>query len=128
MEPMDPVDRYMHGDDQASFDPASRSLCPDELCVGLIGQDGRCKVCGKTGTPPAAGSPDAQDAPDSSDRSDAEASNDASDLDAATATEASATAAPESDPAFQDRALCSDDSCIGLLGPDGRCKECGKAA
>lgn len=122
---MDPVDRYMNGDDQAGFDPASRSLCPDELCVGLIGQDGRCKVCKKAGTPPAAGSPNVSDA---SDMGDAEASDDASDRDAGTDTEASAAAGTESDPAFQDRALCSDDSCIGLLGPDGRCKECGKAA
>jgi hypothetical protein len=24
------------------------------------------------------------------------------------------------------RVLCSDESCIGVIGPDGRCKECGK--
>lgn len=116
---MDPVDRYMTGDDAAGFDPASRSLCPDELCVGLIGQDGRCKVCGKAGTPPSAGSPGSSDADDV---------NDLSEPDAATDAEASATGDSDSDPAFQDRALCPDDSCIGLLGPDGRCKECGKAA
>jgi hypothetical protein len=22
--------------------------------------------------------------------------------------------------------LCSDESCIGVIGPDGRCKECGE--
>jgi len=22
--------------------------------------------------------------------------------------------------------LCSDENCIGVIGPDGRCKECGK--
>lgn len=116
---MDPVDRYMNGDDPAGFDPASRSLCPDELCVGLIGQDGRCKVCGKAGAVPDAASPAANDA---------EAPDDGPEPDGATATEASETSGPDSDPAFQDRALCPDDSCIGLLGPDGRCKECGKAA
>lgn len=115
---MDPVDRYMNGtgDDQAGFDPASRSLCPDELCVGLIGPDGRCKVCGKAGTPPAAGLPEAAETSDPPEPA------------AATDDEASATVGSDSDPAFQDRALCSDDACIGLLGPDGRCKECGKAA
>ncbi len=31
----------------------------------------------------------------------------------------------EEDP-FEDRILCSDGTCIGVIGPDGRCKECGK--
>jgi hypothetical protein len=30
------------------FDP-SRKLCPDGACVGVIGADGRCKVCGQAG-------------------------------------------------------------------------------
>ena len=24
-----------------------RQLCPDGACIGVIGPDGRCKVCGK---------------------------------------------------------------------------------
>src|SRR5207245_3114031 len=24
------------------------------------------------------------------------------------------------------RQLCGDDTCIGVIGPDGRCKECGR--
>lgn len=27
---------------------------------------------------------------------------------------------------WDNRRLCSDGSCIGVIGPDGRCKECGK--
>ncbi len=27
---------------------------------------------------------------------------------------------------WQRRVLCSDGNCIGVIGPDGRCKECGK--
>ena len=27
---------------------------------------------------------------------------------------------------FDNRKLCSDGTCIGVIGPDGRCKECGK--
>ena len=27
---------------------------------------------------------------------------------------------------WENRVLCSDESCIGVIGPDGRCKECGK--
>jgi len=38
---------------------------------------------------------------------------------------APAPQADEEDP-FSDRILCSDGTCIGVIGPDGRCKECGK--
>jgi len=31
-----------------------------------------------------------------------------------------------SDDDWENRVLCSDESCIGVIGPDGRCKECGK--
>ena len=44
-----------------------------------------------------------------------------SDLKAADTPEA---AHPASD--WDNRRLCSDGSCIGVIGPDGRCKECGK--
>ena len=27
---------------------------------------------------------------------------------------------------WENRTLCSDGNCIGVIGPDGRCKECGK--
>lgn len=27
---------------------------------------------------------------------------------------------------WDQRVLCSDGDCIGVIGPDGRCKECGK--
>lgn len=31
-------------------EPAARALCPDGACVGVIGDDGRCRVCGGSGT------------------------------------------------------------------------------
>ena len=31
-----------------------------------------------------------------------------------------------SDDEWENRILCVDESCIGVIGPDGRCKECGK--
>lgn len=40
-----------------------------------------------------------------------------------------AAGTPEAaDPAsdWDNRRLCSDGSCIGVIGPDGRCKECGR--
>ena len=36
-----------------------------------------------------------------------------------------AEAAPD-DNDWDRRILCSDGNCIGVIGPDGRCKECGK--
>jgi len=36
-------------------------------------------------------------------------------------------AKPQADIDWENRKLCSDESCIGVIGPDGRCKECGKA-
>ena len=40
-------------DDQSSIDFASRKLCSDGTCIGVIGADGLCKECGKpyTGEP-----------------------------------------------------------------------------
>ena len=32
------------------FDP-DRRLCPDGACTGLIGPDGRCKICGAAAAP-----------------------------------------------------------------------------
>ena len=29
------------------FDP-HRRLCPDGACIGVIGDDGRCRVCGRS--------------------------------------------------------------------------------
>lgn len=31
----------------APCDWEHRRLCPDESCIGIIGPDGRCKVCGR---------------------------------------------------------------------------------
>jgi hypothetical protein len=40
-------------DDEDPVDFASRKLCSDGTCIGIIGVDGRCKECGKpyTGEP-----------------------------------------------------------------------------
>jgi len=32
----------------------------------------------------------------------------------------------QADLEWERRTLCADESCIGVIGPDGRCKECGK--
>ena len=32
---------------EAGFDPGARELCPDGMCLGVIGADGRCGICGQ---------------------------------------------------------------------------------
>jgi hypothetical protein len=95
----------------------NRVLCSDESCIGVIGADGRCKECGKSyegfrteGESRTAESNETQTS-----------SEDADDFDA---TEPAQT--DTADSGWENRTLCSDESCIGVIGADGRCKECGK--
>jgi hypothetical protein len=82
-----------------------RELCPDGACIGLIGPDGRCKQCGRSAAgPPALAAPGAPPKDDPHD-------------------------VPDTSPDdFDRRVLCPDGACIGLVGPDGRCRECGRTA
>jgi hypothetical protein len=97
-----------------------RRLCSDGNCIGVIGPDGRCKECGKPHGTPGADPHPGQDAPE--DEVPAAA---AAPPDAPPATGEDAPAATGDDEWGQ-RTLCSDGNCIGVIGPDGRCKECGK--
>lgn len=84
-----------------------RKLCSDESCIGTIGADGKCKECGKAyeGILP--------------ERQDAE------NVQAESLKKQESVDYP-SDDDWDNRVLCSDESCIGVIGPDGKCKECGK--
>jgi hypothetical protein len=97
------------------FDPKSRELCPDGACIGVIGPDGTCKECGKV-SPTAT-----QDPRHRGMRSEEQAEEE---LERARAI-GSFEPPPEE---FDDRELCPDGACIGVIGPDGRCKECGAAS
>ncbi|HKA87806.1 MAG TPA: hypothetical protein VKE22_09085 [Haliangiales bacterium] len=102
-----------------------RQLCSDGACIGVIGPDGRCKVCGRMGVAGARGDVVAyEDDEDDDDDADANADDDA-DADADANADAHDEDEDEDD---EDRHLCPDGSCIGLLGEDGRCKVCGKSA
>jgi hypothetical protein len=99
----------------ADPDLDNRVLCPDGSCIGVIGPDGLCKVCGKHGElpvpkperPAADSAPSADSAPFAGPAADTKDSADESaDL--------------------RDRRLCSDGNCIGVIGTDDRCKVCGK--
>jgi len=89
----------------------NRTLCPDESCIGVIGPDGLCKECGESyeGSPPDEDS-ETQTASESDEdvNADETARKDFSGSD------------------WENRTLFSDESCIGVIGPNGRCKECGK--
>ena len=102
-----------------TFDP-KRRLCPDGSCIGVIGPDGRCSVCGRTGVGRprvlAGGAPAGSDAvqDDRDDRDD-------DDGEGASASAGGAGFDPQ-------RRLCDDGSCVGVVGADGRCGVCGKEA
>ena len=97
---------------------ANRRLCPDGHCIGVIGPDGRCKECGRPGG----------DAPVQVEDTLTSASLDESAADKAPAADAppyeKGTAADDDE--WDNRRLCPDGNCIGVIGPDGRCKECGR--
>ena len=108
----------------------NRLLCSDGNCIGVIGADGRCKECGRpyegklpetfgqqNDSPSVASGeePASETSPASPAQSPAASSPD--DPQAGSASDASS---------WENRVLCSDGNCIGVVGPDGRCKECGK--
>lgn len=104
----------------SDMDWKNRLLCSDESCIGTIGPNGRCTECGKAyeGKLPPLGSDAGLQALDEEDWP--EESTLASQTDDAT------EGLDEFDGDWADRILCSDENCIGVIGPDGRCKECGK--
>ncbi|KJS31806.1 MAG: hypothetical protein VR64_09715 [Desulfatitalea sp. BRH_c12] len=107
---------------------AQRVLCSDESCIGVIGPDGRCKECGQpyAGQLPdfTASAPDdeAEAAPEHEIAGNTMGAEDAS----GQAWQSAEDAMAEDDDEWSGRRLCSDGNCIGVIGPDGRCKECGR--
>jgi hypothetical protein len=91
---------------------SKRRLCPDGSCIGVIGADGRCSVCGRN----AAGQPDlalVNEASGGDDDDDA--------METASAPPAELAGGFDAK-----RRLCDDGSCVGVIGADGRCSVCGK--
>jgi hypothetical protein len=90
-----------------------RVLCSDERCIGTIGPDGKCRECGK----PYEGvlNPSVSSTIDNKEKIEAPLLQ---------------SHKPEEDTIvdeeWDNRVLCSDESCIGTIGPDGKCRECGK--
>jgi len=99
----------------------NRRLCIDGNCIGVIGSDGCCKVCGK------AYDDELQDAgmPDSATDDFIDVSRET--LPAPNNEEPSASVpAGDADLEWENRRLCSDGNCIGVIGIDGCCKVCRK--
>ena len=97
-----------------------RVLCSDESCIGVIGPDGRCKECGL----PYSGPFDATKTETVSTDIEEDYSEDEIKEESEEVEEYDTEVMTDSE--WEQRTLCSDESCIGVIGPDGLCKECGK--
>lgn len=94
----------------ANEDWESRVLCSDESCIGTVGEDGKCKECGKVyegEIPEGHGASGGQTM-------------------AVEEQKPVSSGEVDSDEDWEKRVLCLDESCIGVIGLDGRCRECGK--
>ena len=114
---------------QADIDWENRILCRDESCIGTIGENGRCSVCGES-----FGSGDTDNGSNQKPESDAfDMENGSPDGDFKTDEGREEDMIEEDESIlfkgidWKNRTLCSDENCIGVIGPDGKCKECGKA-
>ena len=94
-----------------------RVLCNDGNCIGVIGPDGRCKECGKKYEGTLAEE-------DFSEKEEPPPADNSFEKEDSSPEDMPHEAADHGD--WQDRVLCSDGNCIGVIGPDGRCKECGQ--
>ena len=93
-----------------------REVCPDGSCIGVIGANGLCKVCGR-----AAQNWGAQRNPDD------DGDEDEDEDDGADGDDAETENTDRRGDAWDNRTLCSDGACTGVIGPSGRCSVCGNA-
>ena len=100
--------------ERTEFD-AGRELCSDGNCLGVV-VDGRCNVCRLPGEGSGAGYAAAT--------SPAELPG----YDAVDDAQPDGAAAGDQTGFDDERQLCADGACTGILGPDGRCKVCGRSA
>jgi hypothetical protein len=105
-------------------DEEKRRLCPDGSCIGLIGDDNKCKVCGKAAEGDE-GDDDDEDEDDDEYEDDEEAAEGEADDKPALPQLDQSKVAKDDD---ENRTLCTDGACVGVIGTDGKCKVCGKAA
>lgn len=101
-----------------------RVLCSDGNCIGVVGPDGRCKVCGLryAGDLPSI----ADDGDIVDDETDAFQSEPRMPEGEAVEEDKTVVEKDGAGDEWESRTLCADEGCIGVIGPDGKCKECGK--
>ncbi len=100
-------------DTPTDLDWENRRLCSDDSCIGVIGADGGCMVCGLPDTKAHVGS----------DRS-SSMSGVHEEIQHPSAED---QVLEPQDSEWEDRKLCLDESCVGAIGSDGRCNVCGLA-
>ncbi len=111
--------------DREAFDPDERELCSDGSCTGLVGVDGVCKVCGKRGDGAAARKAETRERDGNGGERGGRSYDDENERMNADENDAGGEALADGD---DDRRLCPDGNCLGLIGPDGNCKVCGLSA
>jgi hypothetical protein len=96
------------------FNLEDRILCDDDTCIGLVGDNGLCKVCGRKyqGSLPLPKG-------DNGEESTSEPDDPIERIDPLLKATVDDT---------DDRIPCIDDLCIGIIGADGKCGTCGKSA
>lgn len=92
-----------------------RELCSDGNCIGVIGADGRCNECGRPHTLSDIPAPSVP--PENSPESEP-----------ADRPVVGTERCDDFDQYWSNRRLCPDGNCIGVIGPDGKCRECGRDA
>lgn len=105
---------------------SQRVPCADDSCIGTIGPDGLCRVCGRP-------SPEEEAEPTSAENHESEAFDPVIEDGHQPPEPADETSFEKEEEMlemgeddWQERVLCSDESCIGVLGADGLCRVCGK--
>lgn len=125
-----------------------REVCPDGSCIGVIGADGLCKVCGRAaqnwGDERKRGLKEPEDdksadreiddeedfeneSDDPYDDPDDDGEDDDDEDDGVDGDDAETENTDRRGDAWDNRTLCSDGACTGVIGPSGRCSVCGNA-
>ncbi len=105
--------------EQTGFSLEDRVLCSDGACIGTVGSDGLCKVCGR----PYEGDEELPESDSAGAFDDSAKSEPPSSVSSVFSPNSK-----ESDPMDPaERECCRDDTCIGIIGTDGTCGTCGKS-
>jgi hypothetical protein len=102
-----------------------REVCPDGACTGVIGAEGRCKVCGQVSPTWNNERERGLVVDDDEDEEDDDDENEVAARGSDPTIAALMPGAPAADE-WSERALCKDDACIGVLDDRKVCSVCGK--